>query len=74
MAKYQYIYETNNDGNQELKILTDKTMVIMILDPNEPDHFALIALLSDVSKLERYVEYLGDDPDRPFVMSEIEAL
>jgi len=74
MAKYEYKYNQNQDGQMVLNIYLPQTVICMLLSPDIPEHFDMIAMFADQAKLERYVDYLGDDPNRPFVMAEIEAL
>lgn len=71
MAKYTYEYTQNSELNMELKIYVPTTIVYMVLSPEIPDHALMIAMFTNQDKLEKYVDYLGDDPNRPFNMQEI---
>ena len=76
MAKYEYEYTINPPGNPEgyrlLKIKKGESFIFNFLDIEDPDHAILILTLEeDPIYLERYVDYLGDDKDRPFNLQEI---
>lgn len=70
----QYTYEDTSDGNKKIEIMLPETTVIMILDPNEPDHATMINSFTDQVELEKYVAYLASKPDRPFRINEITNL
>jgi hypothetical protein len=76
MAKYEYEYIINPINNPEgyglLTIIVDNSPVILFLSLDSLDHAPLIPILdSDITSLEKYVDYLGDDPNRPFNLQEI---
>jgi hypothetical protein len=76
MARYEYEYIINPKGNPEgyrlLTIIVNNSPVILFLSLDSPDHAPLIPFLdSDITCLEKYVDYLGDDPNRPFNLQEI---
>ena len=76
MAKYEYEYIINPINNPEgyrlLTIIVDLSPVILFLSLDSPEHSILIPIFdSNVTSLEKYVDYLGDDPNRPFNLQEI---
>ena len=76
MAKYEYEYIINPKGNPEgyrlLTIIVNNSPVILFLSLDSPQHSILIPIFdSNVISLEKYVDYLGDDPNRPFNLQEI---
>lgn len=76
MTRYEYEYIINPIGNPEgyrlLTIMVDNSPVILFLSLDSPDHAPLIPILdSDITSLEKYVDYLGDNPNRPFNLQEI---
>lgn len=76
MTKYEYEYIINPIGNPQgyrlLTIIVDLSPVILFLSLDSPDHAPLIPILdSDITSLEKYVDYLGDDPNRPYNLQEI---
>lgn len=71
MAKYEYTYESGGVGIMILNIILPYTSVFMAMDETNPDHATMIQLFQNQTKLEKYVDYLGDDPNRPFNLQEI---
>ena len=71
---YNYEYNETPDGNMSLKIHTPTGTVMMVLSPEVEEHAQMITLFQNTAKLERYVEYLGSNPDRPFRINEITNL
>ena len=75
-AKYSYIYDTDTEGYpstyRAITIYSLKTDVIIYLDSDLPNNTQMVQTFdSSVTSLEKYVDYLGDDPDRPFNLPEI---
>lgn len=73
-AKYNYTYTIVENKYRQLVIETPGNTVCMNLSPDDENHRLMIALFFDVRKLELYVNYLGDNPNRPFVIDEIMSL
>lgn len=86
MAKYNYTYVKESYGNPDytrlITIFKEGTTIQMLLseyeinDNGEPipkdDHQTLINIFDyDIVKLEKYVDYLGDDSSRIFDLNEI---
>jgi hypothetical protein len=85
MTKYNYTYIKESYGNPDYtRLLTiyGKTTIQMLLseydmDDNlqlipKKDHQTLINIFDyNIVKLEKYVDYLGDDPSRIFDLNEI---
>jgi hypothetical protein len=75
-AKYSYIYDKDTEGYpstyRAITIYLPKTDVSMYLDSDLPNHTQMVQTFdSSVTSLEKYVDYLGDDPNRPFNLPEI---
>jgi uncharacterized protein YfbU (UPF0304 family) len=86
MTKYNYTYIKESYGNPDytrlLTIIKEGTTIQMLLseydmDDNlqlipKKDHQTLINIFDyNIVKLEKYVDYLGDDPSRIFDLNEI---
>ena len=76
MAKYEYEYIINPINNPEgyrlLTIIVNNNPVILFLSLDSPEHSILIPIFdSNVTSLEKYVDYLGDNPNRAFNLQEI---
>lgn len=76
MTKYEYVYIinpiNNPDGYRLLTIIVDFNPVILFLSLDSPEHSTLIPILdSNIISLEKYVDYLGDDPNRPYNLQKI---
>jgi hypothetical protein len=86
MTKYNYTYIKESYGNPDytrlLTIFKEGTNIQMLLseydmDDNlqlipKKDHQTLINIFDyNIVKLEKYVDYLGDDPSRIFDLNEI---
>ena len=86
MTKYNYTYIKESYGNPDytrlLTIFKEGITIQMLLSEYEIDydgklipkdeHFTLINIFDyDIIKLEKYVDYLGDDPNRIFDLNEI---
>jgi hypothetical protein len=86
MTKYNYTYIKESFGNPDytrlLSIIKPETTIQMLLseydmDDNlqlipKKDHQTLINIFDyDIVKLEKYVDYLGDDSSRIFDLNEI---
>lgn len=76
MAKYEYEYIINPINNPEgyrlLTIIVNNSPVILFLSLDSPQHSILIPIFdSNVTSLEKYVDYLGDNPNRAFNLQEI---
>jgi hypothetical protein len=86
MTKYNYTYIKESYGNPDytrlLTIFKEGTTIQMLLseydmDDNlqlipKKDHQTLINIFDyNIVKLEKYVDYLGDDPSRIFDLNEI---
>jgi len=86
MAKYNYTYVKESYGNPDytrlITIFKEGTTIQMLLseyeinDNGEPipkdDHQTLINIFDyDIVKLEKYVDYLGDNPNVSFNLDEI---
>jgi hypothetical protein len=86
MTKYNYTYIKESFGNPDytrlLSIIKPETTIQMLLseydmDDNlqlipKKDHQTLINIFDyDIVKLEKYVDYLGDNPNVSFNLDEI---
>lgn len=86
MTKYNYTYVKESYGNPDytrlLTIFKEGTTIQMLLseydmDDNlqlipKKDHQTLINIFDyNIVKLEKYVDYIGDDPSRIFDLNEI---
>lgn len=86
MAKYKYNYIKQSFGNPDytrlISIIKGEMNIQMLLSEYEiddnlqlipkKDHQILINIFDyDINKLEKYVDYLGDKPSRPFDLNEI---
>jgi hypothetical protein len=74
MSRYEYTYNIL-DNIRQFAITTDTTIVSMILDANEEMHADIVALfdIDDIAR-DKYVDYLGDNPNRTFNKEEILSL
>lgn len=75
-TKYNYKYDKDTDGYPDtyrsITIDLPNTNVIMYLDSDLPNHTQMVQIFdSSVTALEKYVDYLGDNPNRPFNLQEI---
>lgn len=74
MLKYNYEYNSEENGFRSL-LIYNPNIVIIFLDPSDPDHNKMIISFDNsIECLEEYVNYLGDNPDRPFNIDEINNL
>jgi hypothetical protein len=86
MTKYNYTYIKESYGNPDytrlLTIVKEGTTIQMLLSEYEindngelipkDDHQTLISIFDyDIVKLEKYVDYLGDNPSVVFNLDEI---
>ena len=86
MTKYNYTYIKGSFGNPDytrlLTIIKEGTTIQMLLSEYEindngelipkDDHQTLINIFDyDIVKLEKYVDYLGDNPSVAFNLNEI---
>jgi hypothetical protein len=86
MAKYNYTYVKESYGNPDytrlITIFKEGTTIQMLLSEYEindngelipkDDHQTLINIFDyDIVKLEKYVDYLGDNPNVSFNLDEI---
>jgi hypothetical protein len=86
MTKYNYTYIKESYGNPDytrlLTIIKEGTTIQMLLSEYEindngelipkDDHQTLINIFDyDIVKLEKYVDYLGDNPSVAFNLNEI---
>ena len=86
MTKYNYTYIKESYGNPDytrlLTIVKEGTTIQMLLSEYEindngelipkDDHQTLINIFDyDIVKLEKYVDYLGDNPSVAFNLNEI---
>lgn len=75
-TKYSYIYDKDTEGYpntyRAITIYLPNTNVSMYLDSDIPDHTKMVQTFdSSITSLEKYVDYLGDNPNRPFNLQEI---
>lgn len=75
-TKYNYKYDKDTNGYPDtyrsITIDLPNTNVIMYLDSDLPNHTEMVKIFdSNVTALEKYIDYLGNNPDIPFNLSEI---
>jgi len=71
MLKYDYIYKIIDENKSELYISKENGQVCFFMDSEIEEHVLLRKFLEKKENLEKYVNYLGNDPNRNFVIEEI---
>lgn len=69
-----YEYRDNNEGGKTLTINRDNKIIVMILHESVEGHTDLLDMFKNEEKLERYVLYLAENPNREFNLTEIKEL
>lgn len=67
----KYTYTNNNEGGKTLKIYKENGIIVMNLHESVEGHSELMSFLENESNLDKYANYLNNNPDRAFDLNEI---
>jgi hypothetical protein len=69
-----YTYQDNIEGGKTLTIFKENGIIIMNLHDSVEGHGEVLTFLESAENLDKYANYLANDPDKAFNLTEILSL